>query len=114
MKIHVDDTVFVLAGKDRGKTGKVLSVSEKRHAIVVEKVNIRTKHIKKKRPGESGQRIQFEASINSSNVAVICPHCKKKTRVAHEFLKNGKKYRKCRKCSQSLDQAVPKKQAKRK
>lgn len=111
MKIHVNDTILVLAGKDRGKTGKVLNVSEKCHEIVVEKVNIRTKHIKKKRPGESGQRIQFEAAVDASNAAVICPHCKKKTRVSHGFLENGKKYRKCKKCSQSLDQAVPKKHA---
>lgn len=104
MKIKMNDTILVLAGKDRGKTGKVTRVSEKRNQVVIEGVNIRTKHIKKKRAGETGQRIRYEAPINASNVSVICPHCKKKTRVSYGRLESGKKYRVCKKCKQSLDQ----------
>lgn len=114
MKIHMNDNVLVLAGKDRGKTGKVLRVNAKLNRATVENVNMRTKHIKKKRAGESGQRIRFEASIDASNIAVICPHCKKKTRVSYGRLETGKKYRMCKKCSQSLDVKVEKKKVKRK
>lgn len=114
MKIHIGDTVLILAGKDRGKTGKITRVSAKRNQAVIEGVNIRTKHIKKKRAGESGQRIRFEAPINASNVAVICPHCKKKTRVSYARLESGKKYRMCKKCKQSLDLKIEKKTVKRK
>lgn len=104
MKIKINDLVLILAGKDRGKTGKVTRVSEKRTQVVVEGVNIRTKHIKKKRAGETGQRIRYEAPINASNVSIICPHCKKKTRVSYGRLESRKKYRVCKKCKQSLDQ----------
>lgn len=114
MKIHLNDSVLVLTGKYRGKTGKVIRVNAKRNEVTVEKVNIRTKHIKKKRPGESGQLIQYEAPFDASNVSVICPHCKKKTRVAYGFLENGKKFRKCRRCSQSLDLTLEKRRVKRK
>ncbi len=106
MKIHLNDNVLILAGKDRGKTGKVTHVMSKNNRITVEGVNMRVKHIKKKRAGEAGQRIRYEASIDASNAAVICPHCKKKSRVTYGRLENGKKYRMCRKCKQSLDTNV--------
>lgn len=113
MKIHVGDKVLVIAGKDRGKTGNVMRVNAKHGRITVEKVNIRTKHIKK-RQGQAGQRIRFEASIDASNAAVVCPSCSKTTRVAHIILKTGKKQRVCKKCKQSLDKPVePKKTKKR-
>lgn len=118
MKIHVGDTVLVRTGKDRTKTGKVIKVIKKSHAksgcrpqagaasrIVVEKVNMRTKHIKKS-VGKPGQKVVFEASIDASNAMVICPQCKKATRVAHILLKTGRKQRVCKKCKQSIDQEV--------
>lgn len=112
MKIHVDDNVLVLAGKYRKKTGKVLRVSEKNNKVVVEKINIRTKHIKK-RTGEAGQKIHFEAPLDASNVMIICPSCSKTTRVTYIFLKTGKKQRVCKKCKQSLDKAVERKSTKK-
>lgn len=114
MKIHINDNIIVLAGKDRGKTGKVLRVSGKLNSVVVEGINMRTKHIKKQRAGQAGQRIRFEASINASNAAVICPHCKKKTRVAYGRLESGKKYRLCKKCKQGLDTKIEKKKTRKK
>lgn len=112
MKIHISDTVLVTAGKYRGKTGKVLRLSKKDATVVVEKMNIRTRHIKK-RPGQPGQKIHYEAPLDASNVAVICPHCKKNTRVGYVILKTGRKQRVCKKCSQSLDTAEQRKQSKK-
>lgn len=107
MKVKINDKVLVLSGKDRGKTGKVLRILSKNNKVVVEKVFMRTKHIKK-RQGQAGQIIHFEAPINASNVAVICPQCEKKTRVSYLRLESGKKYRVCKKCNQSLDVKVEK------
>jgi large subunit ribosomal protein L24 len=112
MNIKIDDNVLVIAGKDRGKTGKVMRVSVKHNKVVVEKVNIRTKHIKKTQ-GQPGQKIKFEAQIDASNVQVICPACSKTTRVAMLILKNGNKQRVCKKCNQSLDKPVERKRTKK-
>lgn len=92
MKVHLGDTVLVRKGKYRGKTGKVTRVLANRNQIVVEKVNIRTKHIKKA-PDRPGDRIQFEAPIDASNVMVLAPESKKPSRVGYIMLENGKKQR---------------------
>lgn len=106
MKIHLNDTVLVISGKNRGKTGKVLRVLTGKQKVVVEKVNIRTKHIKKtqNRPGE---RIQFEAPLSVGNVMIICPSCNKKTRIGMTILENGKKQRTCKKCKRPIDTSIP-------
>lgn len=108
MKIHLNDNVAVLSGKYRGKGGKVIRVIKKLNQVVVEKINIRTKHIKKKQQGQSGQIIRYEAPIPVSAAAVICPSCGKKTRVKYIKLSNGKNQRVCRKCNQSLDTKIEK------
>lgn len=112
MNIHLNDNVLVIAGKNRGKTGKVLRVFKKTHQVVVEKINIRTKHIKK-RPGQAGQRIQYEAPIDISNVMVVCPHCSKPTRIKCVILKTGQKQRACKKCDQGIDQQIERKKTKK-
>ncbi len=112
MKIRLDDKVLIIAGKNRGKTGKVLRVMAKNGKIVVEKINIRTKHIKK-RPGQAGQKIHFEAPINASNAMIICSQCEKATRVGCLTLKDGKKQRVCKKCGQSLDKPFERKRTKK-
>lgn len=112
MNIRLDDNVLVIAGKNRGKSGKVTRVLPKHNKVVVEKINIRTKHIKKK-PGVPGQRIRFEAPIHVSNVQIICPNCEKKTRISMLILKTGSKQRICKKCSQSLDKPVERKHTKK-
>ena len=113
MKIHLNDKVLVIAGKYRGKTGKVIRVAKKREHVVVEKINMRTKHIKKS-AGQAGQIIHFEAPLHVSNVMIICPQCEKKTRVAYTRLANGKKQRVCKKCKQSLDGKIEKAKSKKK
>lgn len=107
MKIKVKDKVLVIAGKFKGKTGVVMRVFEKQGKVTVEKVNIRTRHIKKTAT-QAGQRLQYEAPFAVSNVKLICPSCSKATRVAYKYSEKGKKYRVCKKCSESVEQAKSK------
>lgn len=112
MKIKLGDNVLVIAGKYRGKKGLVQRVHAKSNRVVVEKINLRTRHIKK-RPGQAGQKIRYEAPFDASNVMVLCPECKKPTRVAHIILNTGKKQRTCKKCKQSLDKIVERRTTKK-
>lgn len=99
MKIKKGDTVLIISGKDRGKTGKVLNVLPKKNKVVVEGVNLRKKNVRPKRSGEKGQIIQMTAPLNDSNVMVICGKCGKASRMGYKI--NGdKKYRICKKCGQ--------------
>lgn len=116
MKIHVGDTVLVTTGKDKTKTGKVRRVSSKHSKVIVDKVNMRVKHIKKSQ-GKPGQKISFEAPLDISNVSVVCPHCSKATRVGYTMVGSGKmqkKQRVCKKCNQTLDTKVERKKTKKK
>lgn len=107
MKIKVKDKVLVIAGKYKGKTGAVMRVFEKQAKVTVEKINIRTRHIKKTTT-HAGQRLQYEAPLAISNVQLICPSCNKATRVAYKTPEKGKKYRVCKKCGESVEQAKTK------
>ena len=101
MKIKKGDTVQVLSGNDKGKTGEVLEVIPKLQKVVVKGVNIRKKHIKPRKQGEEGGIIPVECSIHSSKVSVVCPKCNKATRVG--MIKEGKeKIRVCKKCGNKI------------
>jgi large subunit ribosomal protein L24 len=102
MKIKLNDNVLVIAGKNKGKKGKVLKTLVNKGKVVVEKVNIITKHVKKTQ-SKPGSKIQYEAPVNVSNVMVICPNCSKAVRVGYIKLETGKKQRVCKKCKESLD-----------
>ena len=104
MKVKKNDKVLVLAGKDKGKTGNVLSVSTADNKVVVAGINIVTKHKKPRSQEDKGGIMKMEAGIDASNVQVICPVCGKATRVAHAIV-DGKKVRSCKKCNASLDMA---------
>ena len=97
MKIHKNDQVLIISGKDRGKKGKVLDVFTQEGKIVVEGVNMRKKNAKPKRSGEKGQLVHVPAAFSASNAALICPKCGKFTRVGYKIL-DKKKYRICKKC----------------
>ncbi len=99
MKILKNDQVLIISGKDRGKTGKVLSVVSEESRIIVEGVNMRKKHIKPKKSGEKGQIIQIPALMSVSNVKLICKKCGKATRVGYK-MEGNKKFRFCKKCEQ--------------
>lgn len=112
MTVKTGDTVVVLAGKDKGKTGKVTAVSADQGRVIVENVNVVSKHQKPRSQEDKGGIIKKSAPINASNVQVICPACGKATRVAHSEV-DGKKVRTCKKCNASLDKAFVKKTAKK-
>lgn len=96
--VHVKtgDTVVILSGKDKGKKGKVLEVSPKEGKVIVEGLNIATKHVKPRRQGEQGGIVEAEAAMYASKVQAVCPKCGKPTRVAHKFLEDGTKVRVCK------------------
>jgi len=96
-KIRTGDTVRVLIGKDRGKTGKVMAVLPDQGRVLVEGINLVKKHIRPKRSGEKGQRVSVAAPFSISNAQVVCSGCKKATRVGIDR-KEGRRDRVCKKC----------------
>ena len=110
MKIKTGDKIKILAGKDKGKTGKVLQVFPSANKASVEGLNLLIKHMRPRKQGEKGQRIEFPAPLNLSNVMLVCPKCDRPTRVAQQYLeviknnvKKKKKVRACKKCQQVID-----------
>lgn len=101
MKIKKGDTVKVLSGNDKGKTGEVLEVIPKTQKIIVKGINIRKKHVKPRKQGEEGGIIPSEFSIHSSKVAVVCPKCGKATRIGYSIEKE-EKIRVCKKCGAKI------------
>jgi large subunit ribosomal protein L24 len=101
MNVKKNDTVVVLSGKDKGKQGKVLSVDPVARKVVVEKVNLASRHQKPRRQGEEGGIIQKETPLYASKVMTVCPKCSKPTRVAHK-VENGKKVRVCKHCGAEI------------
>lgn len=93
LKIKKGDSVKVLAGKDRGKTGKVLRVYPERGRVVVENVNVHTKFERGRTRRQVGQKISFAAPIDVSNVMLIDPNTNKPTRVGYQILEDGTKQR---------------------
>ena len=104
-KVHVKtgDKVMVIAGKDAGKSGKVIKVIPSKQRVVVEGVNIVKRHTKPNQKQTQGGIMEVPAPIHSSNVMPICGKCDKPVRVGHKFLEGGKKARYCKKCGEILD-----------
>lgn len=106
MKIKKNDNVKILSGKDKGKTGKVLQVLPAQGRASVEGLNLLIKHLRPRRSGEKGQRIEFPAFMDASNLALVCPKCGRATRVGAKLIKEGdkaKKYRVCKKCQEIIE-----------
>ena len=106
MNIRKDDKVVVISGKDKGKQGKVLVADPKAGKVVVEGVSIATKHQKPRKAGDPSGIIEAEGALYASKVQVVCPACKKPTRVAHKKVAgdNGKmrSVRICKECGEEL------------
>ena len=104
IQVRKGDNVKVIAGKDAGKSGRVLSINAKNNTVVVEHVGIIKRHT---RPNPSknikGGIVEKEAGINVSNVMVVCGSCGKHTRIGHTILPDGTKVRSCRHCKATLD-----------
>jgi len=103
MKLKLNDKVRVIAGKDRGKSGKIIRIDHKKNRVTVEKVNLRTRHLKKSISNPTGDKITYEAPFSACNVMVIDPQGEKPTRIQYKMLGNGKKERIAVKSQVSLD-----------
>jgi large subunit ribosomal protein L24 len=101
MNIKKDDKVVVLSGKDKGKQGKVIKADPQAMKLIVEGVNVATKHQKARKQGEEGGIFKVETPIYASKVQLVCPKCGKATRVAHKIT-DGKKTRVCKKCGAEI------------
>ncbi len=102
-RIHKDDKVMVIAGKDVGKIGKVIKVLRKHDKVLVEQANMVKRHM---RPNpyrrEPGGIVEKEMPIHVSNLMVVCTACAKPTRVGYRYTDEGKKQRFCKKCNETL------------
>ena len=101
MKIIKGDTVLIISGKDRGRKGKVLQTMPGQEKVVVEGINMRKKTVRPKRSGEKGQIVSMPAPLAVSNVKVICPKCKKATKVSYKKTEKTK-VRICKKCQSEI------------
>lgn len=100
-KIKIGDNIRVLAGKDKGKTGKIIQVFPRENKVAIEGVNIIKKHLRTRTQGQKGQILELSAPMAISKVALVCPHCEKGVRVG--FTVDGKsKTRVCKKCNNAL------------
>ena len=102
MSIKKGDTVVVLSGKDKGKQGKVLSVMPKEGKVIVEKINMVSRHTKARKQREQSGILQKEAPLYACKVQKVCPKCNKATRPAHKMLADGKKVCVCKKCGAEI------------
>ena len=101
MSIKKGDTVAVITGKDKGQRGKVLSVNPKEGKVVVEKINLVSRHTRPRKQGEEGGILQKEAPLYACKVMRVCPKCGKGTRIAHK-IEGDKKTRVCKHCGAEL------------
>jgi large subunit ribosomal protein L24 len=101
--VKKDDFVKVIAGKDRGKQGKVLTIFPKEGRITVERVNMIKRHTRPTQKVQQGGIIEREGKIHISNVLLVCTKCDRGVRIGHKYLEDGKKVRVCRHCGEVLD-----------
>jgi len=102
MKIKLNDKVKIIAGKDKGKQGKVIQIMPKENLAVVEGLNLLVKHIKGTKDGKPGQKIQFPGPLNISKIMFFCPHCEKVARMGYKRLEDKRKVRFCKKCKETV------------
>ena len=102
--LRKNDNVVVVAGKDRGKRGRVLQVVPDKNRVVVEGVNFIKKHTRPNPQANiKGGIVEREASLHASNVQIVCPECGTPTRIGRQLLGDGRKVRVCRKCDGAVD-----------
>lgn len=103
MKIKTNDKVKITIGKDSGKSGKVLRALPNAGKVVIEGLNLFSKHVKAGKKGSAGQKISVAMPVDVSNVVLVCPNCNKEAKVGYMILENGEKHRICKKCKQTID-----------
>lgn len=97
-KLKKGDTVKVLAGRDRGKTGKIIKVDPKAAKATVEGLNLLSRHQRPKRTGQKGQKVQVPMPLPAGRLMLVCPNCGKPTRIGYQTSEKGGKQRSCKKC----------------
>jgi large subunit ribosomal protein L24 len=103
MKIRKDDTVLVIAGKDRGKKGKVRFAYPRKQRVIIEGINFIKKHSKARGAARQAGIIDLEAPVDISNVMLICNKCNKPVRIGFKKLEDGRRVRICRTCREVID-----------
>lgn len=103
MQIRKNDSVMVISGKEKGKTGKVLRVLPSKESVLIERVNLVKRHSRPRGPQQPGGIVEKEASIPVSNLMIMCDKCNAPVRIGHKILKDGEKVRICRRCGEALD-----------
>ncbi|MEE8077038.1 MAG: 50S ribosomal protein L24 [Candidatus Binatia bacterium] len=103
LHIHKNDSVMVIAGKERGKTGKVLKVLPNKGRALIERVNLVKRHTRPRGPQVPGGILEKEASIHISNLMLMCDRCNAPVRVGKKILEDGEKVRVCRRCGDHLE-----------
>jgi large subunit ribosomal protein L24 len=103
ISIRKNDTVMVITGKEKGKSGRVLRILPEKNRAIVEKINFVKRHARPGRQFRQGGIIEKEASIDVTNLMVICPKCNKPARIGKKSLEDGKKVRICIRCEEVLD-----------
>ncbi len=103
LPIRKNDLVIVIAGKDRGKRGKVLRVIPQTGMVVVERINIVKRHTRPGGASQQGGILEKEAPLHVSNVMVVCSRCDRPVRTGHSFLADGRKVRVCKQCGEAVD-----------
>lgn len=102
-KIKLSDQVEVIAGKDKGRIGKVIRAYRDDHKVIVEKINMIKRHTKPSMVNQQGGIIEKESPVDISNLLLICPKCSKAVRVGFKSLDDGTKVRFCKKCGESVE-----------
>jgi large subunit ribosomal protein L24 len=103
LHIHKNDSVMVVAGRERGKTGKVLKVMTNDNRALIERVNLVKRHARARGPQQTGGILEREAPIHLSNLMVMCDKCNAPVRIGRKILADGTKVRVCRRCGEALD-----------
>lgn len=103
LAIKKNDTVMVIAGKEKGKKGRIISIDLPKQKVIIERMNLIKKHLKPSKQNQQGGIIDKEAPIHVSNVMLICTKCGKPTRIGNKLLENDKKVRVCKKCQEVID-----------
>jgi large subunit ribosomal protein L24 len=101
MRIKKGDTIKIITGKDKGKTGKVLKVLPKKNKVLIDGLNLYKKHVRPKRQGEKGEVVLVPRPMDASNVMFFCPNCGKAVKIGYRL--DGKnKLRICKKCGTAI------------
>jgi large subunit ribosomal protein L24 len=103
VQIRKNDSVMVIGGKERGKTGKVLRVLLDKDAVIIERLNMVKRHTKPRGPQQPGGIVEKEAAIHASNIMILCDKCNAPVRIGRKILADGNKIRICRRCNEALD-----------